>query len=65
MENMSFSQEEFQIPLDVESNVFENLVPLNFENGNPYGDMSVSHQGSLSPISHELQMPTSLSENIQ
>jgi hypothetical protein len=65
MENVSFSQEEFQIPSDVESNVFENLVPLNFENRNPYGDISASHQGSLSPISHELQMPTSLSENIQ
>jgi hypothetical protein len=59
MENVSFS------PSDVESNVFEILVPLNFENGNPYDDMSVSHQESLSPISHELLMPTSLSENIQ
>jgi hypothetical protein len=28
MENMLFSQGEFQMPSDVESNVFENLVPI-------------------------------------
>ena len=65
MENMSFPQEEFQMPLDIYSNVSENLLPLNFENGNPKGDMSASHQGSLSPISHELQSLTSLSDNTQ